>query len=195
MSSRDDVPTWPKKRNVCAVIDSIIMVIGPWVMVKKEFKHCTMNDFIRDWVSCISMTIRSWYKRGGEWLPLGDGILKVNFDGASFGNPGPTRYGCIMRDSLGSVILVKGGPLRRSDATQAECTVEGDSNTMIMWAKGKNGGSWWLKHYINEIRDRIKEFKTGIVKIPREDNALADKIAMWGASQLNEFVGDCMPNW
>lgn len=37
--------------------------------------------------------------------------VNLNFDGASFGNPSPPGYGCNMRDSNGSVICIKGGPL------------------------------------------------------------------------------------
>lgn len=38
------------------------------------------------------------------WSPLNPGRLKLNFDGASKGNPGPSGIGCVVRDNLGSFI-------------------------------------------------------------------------------------------
>lgn len=40
------------KRSVWVVIDSIVCEISSWVLVK-EFQNCSMNDMVKDWVSCI----------------------------------------------------------------------------------------------------------------------------------------------
>lgn len=42
--------------------------------------------------------------------------IRINFDGASFRNPGPTGYGCLMHDHDGAILWVKGGPLGHCDA-------------------------------------------------------------------------------
>lgn len=55
------------------------------------------------WGSCITLYSSFGHEIHMDWVPLGEGILKINFDGASFGNPGPAGYGCIMRDSQGVV--------------------------------------------------------------------------------------------
>lgn len=46
--------------------------------------------------------------------------MKVNFDGASFGNPGPAAYGCVVTDSQGIIILAKGRPIGIADTLHAE---------------------------------------------------------------------------
>lgn len=43
----------------------------------------------------------------GAGYPL-NGKVKVNFDGASFGNLGPTAFSCVVRDHQGRVVLVDG---------------------------------------------------------------------------------------
>lgn len=105
-----------------------------------------------------------------------------------------------MKDSLGNIIFVKGGPLGNGDAILAEvvgfiesfhmlnlkslneCVVERDSKIVISWGKGKNGGSWRLNHLICEIRDLMREFKVEVRYILRGQNDLAVKLAKWSVS-------------
>lgn len=44
--------------------------------------------------------------RVGKWFPPPVGILKINTDGSSKGNPGPARIGGVGRDSTGSVVFL-----------------------------------------------------------------------------------------
>lgn len=63
------------------------------------------------------------YTRGqssSPWVPPLRGKFKVNFDGASFGNLGPTGYGCVVCDYQGSIVIAKGGPIGTADAIEAE---------------------------------------------------------------------------
>lgn len=94
-----------------------------------------------------------------EWTPHLVGMLKVNVDGASFGNPGLAGYGCVLRDSDGQIIWVKAGPIGVWNAVFVEvmvmlkglrllkakdlrdCVVEGDSMTMFSWENGGGCGS------------------------------------------------------
>lgn len=46
----------------------------------------------------------------------------MNFDGASFGNPGLTGYGCILHDHDGAIKGVKAAPIGRTYANQEELT-------------------------------------------------------------------------
>lgn len=71
------------------MIDSILCEVGLWLLVRREFKDCSMNLFLRDWVSCIFSNICSIHVRGGDWDAPMVGKVKVNFDG--------TSYGCIMK--------------------------------------------------------------------------------------------------
>lgn len=77
-----------KKRNIWVVIDSIICEVGLWLMVKKDFKELSLNEFVRDWVTCISISSASKRVKVLELSPSEVGKVKINFDGASFGNLG-----------------------------------------------------------------------------------------------------------
>ena len=46
------------------------------------------------------------FKRFGKWQPPSYGVLKINTDGSSRGNLGPSRIGGIGRDAMGSVIFI-----------------------------------------------------------------------------------------
>lgn len=86
------------KKNRLEVIDSILCEVGSWLLVKKEFEDCSPNEFMRDWSLCISLPTKL-SPLIGDWVPPPRGKVKVNFDEASFGNPGPPAYGCVVRDS------------------------------------------------------------------------------------------------
>ncbi|GLJ30418.1 hypothetical protein SUGI_0602010 [Cryptomeria japonica] len=45
------------------------------------------------------------------WTPPSTGSLKVNFDGASHGNPGKSGYGAIIRDEFGNFVGANFSPL------------------------------------------------------------------------------------
>lgn len=45
-------------------------------------------------------------QRVGRWIPPQDGIIKINTDGSSRGNPGPTGVGGVGRNSRGEVVFL-----------------------------------------------------------------------------------------
>lgn len=82
-------------------------------------------------------------------------------------NPGwLARYGCVMRDSQGTIITAKGGPIGVGDSNMSEsisllevlrmltsmgykdCMIKGDSMTIISWGKSDMCGSWRLAYFI-----------------------------------------------
>lgn len=132
-----------------AVIDSIVCEINSWVLVKKEFSNCSLNDMVRDWVTCITNLNNANHVPSLSWNPLEVEIYKFNFDGASSGNLGPSAFGCIMRDTNGQIMGVKGSLFGLTNAIHAEamglleglklardkgikgCIIEGDSSLVI----------------------------------------------------------------
>ncbi|GLJ37938.1 hypothetical protein SUGI_0772040 [Cryptomeria japonica] len=54
------------------------------------------------------------------WSPPKRGTIKVNFDGASRGNPRKSSYGAIMRDEFGNFVGAKYGPLGINTNNMAE---------------------------------------------------------------------------
>lgn len=91
--------------------------------------------------------------------PLGL-VLKLNFDGCSLGNLGPSGFGGLISDALGSCVVGFSGPLGSGDAVFVEIKallfglwlihskgdlhipfiVEGDSTIVIGWLKGGKKG-------------------------------------------------------
>lgn len=45
-------------------------------------------------------------RRSISWSPLHVGVFKLNFDGASMGNPGPVGIGEVLNSFKGEVILL-----------------------------------------------------------------------------------------
>lgn len=123
----------------------------------------------------------------------------MNFVGASFGNPSPAGYGCVLRDSFGYVRSVKGGPIGVCDAIFVklmgllegarmlkakglkDCIVEGDSSSIIAWERGSQPGSWKVHHFIVEIHYLVGDLGVVLHHLPRAHNDLADNIAKWSA--------------
>lgn len=55
------------------------------------------------------------------WNPPLDGVLKLNFDGSSWGNPGHAGFRCTVQDGSGKVIRVACDPVGICDSRKAEC--------------------------------------------------------------------------
>lgn len=148
-----------------------------------------------------------------EWRPSESGKYKVNFDGASFGNPGLAAIGCVMRDCHGNIIGVKGGPMGVCDAMLAEtmglleglklakskgargCTLERDLLTVISWGREKRCGSWRLHHLFVEIKSLVNALQAELSHVPRCQNSLANSIAKWSVGQIAIFEGKMLPEW
>lgn len=103
-------------------IDSIIREAGSWIFVEKAFQGMSMSTFARDWVTSISSSPPLPFKESNhlEWQPPHLGILKLNFDGSSFGNPDLSGYRRVIRDHIGKVICIVVGPIAHGDSTKAE---------------------------------------------------------------------------
>lgn len=90
------------------VIESIVCEINSWVIVKNEFASYSLNDLVRDWVTCIRDFNVACVAPPLRRNSLDVGTFKVNFDVASRGNPGLLGFGCVFRDANGHVMGVKG---------------------------------------------------------------------------------------
>lgn len=77
-----------------------------WILITKGFHSISLSMFLRDWIFSISTSIPKVCKGIGEWKPPSEGVLKLNFDGASKGNLSPSGYGCVVRDISNNTICV-----------------------------------------------------------------------------------------
>jgi len=95
--------------------------VGSWLYVTVEFKGLFLSDFFRDWVTSISSSPPpSQFRKDDCWKPPPQGSLKLNFDGASKGNPGPVGYECVVHNHEGILHKILSGPLAIWDSTMAK---------------------------------------------------------------------------
>lgn len=83
------------------VVESILKDVGSWLFILKNFKDHSISMFPRDWITSISFNAPATRKRTLLWKAPKEGSLKLNFDGASKGNPGSSGFGCVVRDGNG----------------------------------------------------------------------------------------------
>lgn len=133
--------------------------LASWFFVFDEFKEIPLSLFIIDWFSCLNWTSPMLRIKQQSWIPPVDGQFKLNFDGASKGNPGKAGFGCVIRDHDHNVIQVACRPLRICNAIKTEAMsllmglrevmclkligykVEGDLAMVISWGLGVSVGS------------------------------------------------------
>lgn len=193
------------------VIDSIVRDMVSWLFVLDEFKDLPLSLFLRYCFFCLQWAhtrreIEMWL-----WVPPHVGCFKLNFDGASKGNPGKAGFGCVLWDHDHNVILVTYSLLGVCNAIKTKaisllmglrefdrfrlkgCKVEGDSAVVISWGLGNCIGSWDLVPIIYEIRELISVLSICLFHVDRSWNELADKLANWGVNFLLVYSENCLP--
>lgn len=143
------------------------------------------------------------------WHPPVGNCLKLNFDGSSLGNPGPSRKGGIIFDASRSCKVAYSGPLGYGDSLYAEIKallyglrlikprvigshnieVEGDSEVVIGWMTNGNTGSWSLSYIIKEATFLVSTMNISFKWIPWETNEGIDRLAKRGVEKASTFVG------
>lgn len=134
-----------------------------------------------------------------KWEPPTKEWIKINFDGASRGNPGISGVGVVARNDKG-VILFKGARrLQNGTNNEAEAQValmatklainmkvpklhlEGDSQVVINAIAKGNTPSWKLSHWVEIIQEKLTSFEDFWVShVRRGANAVADLLSNIG---------------
>ncbi|GLJ19309.1 hypothetical protein SUGI_0347620 [Cryptomeria japonica] len=141
-----------------------------------------------------------------KWVPPRKGWAKLNFDGASRGNPGIAGIGCAIHQDNGELIASINKPIGLASNNMAEFSalregliiakslkikyleIEGDSSLTINAVRTREVTNWKLKAEFKSILDLIKYFEeTSVKHIYREGNSIADKLANLGADG-NSYV-------
>lgn len=123
--------------------------------------------------------------------------MKINFDGASKGNPGVAGCGVVLRDEWGICKIIKCIPIGKQTnhvteamaayhgiilAKEAKCTkvwCEGDSLNIINCLNMKFPPSWSISNAIKATRKISEEFEMCVfTHVYREANSCAD----WAAN-------------
>jgi ribonuclease HI len=55
-----------------------------------------------------------------HWCPPPIGFLKLNFDGASKGNPGPVGFGGVFRNNMGEIVCLYYGNIKHDSNNATE---------------------------------------------------------------------------
>eukprot|EP00253_Pinus_taeda_P014528 PITA_14528 len=153
-----------------------------------------------------------------KWNCLSEGSLKLNFDGASRGNPGTTGIGGVIRNQDGEIIHIYYRELGESTNNEMEFValehglrilknlqtskviVEGDLSLVISVAKKIYAGTtesratkrWRLAKVTENIAELIVRMN-GLVfqAVRRKANGLADYLANYGIDNPDEIWDSC----
>ncbi|XP_059078055.1 uncharacterized protein LOC131876630 [Cryptomeria japonica] len=144
-------------------------------------------------------------RKDAIWSPSKPDWVKLNFDGASKGNPGPSGIGYVIRDQSEAIIGKMAKPIPPDTHNIAEfttlllglkdcinhgvknVTVEGDSETAINAIRKKTTPNWRLQALLErilEILNNLEHFKAK--HIYREANTEADALSKVAA--LGTFI-------
>ena len=148
-----------------------------------------------------------------SWSPSSFPFIKLNFDGASKGNPGAAGFGVVFRDHQGQILLISAGYLGHSTNNAAELwgmirglqlarehgflnlIVEGDSliiiNILQRILNGANQDkvtpSWRLSHGIQLLSTLLTPSQAIIPShVRRQENQVADELANIGTTWTGE---------
>lgn len=143
------------------------------------------------------------------------GFMKLNFDGATKGNPGPTGFGRVFRNQQGEtewIYAEHGGTMTNNEAEfmavyqgikiarrnrYRKLEIEGDSSLVIETIRkliqGKNWEkvvkSWRNDSLIRDIEELLKEVDYKIMShVRREGNKPADCLANRGSKEPSECI-------
>jgi ribonuclease HI len=149
------------------------------------------------------------------WTPPPTGFIKINFDGASKGNPGPAGFGAILRNSNGEILYLVAGFMGENTNNVTELTgllrglqeatdnhfnkviMEGDSQIIIQLITkilhGENprkiSPSWRLSGLLEDFGSLLCPNLTIIPShVKREANKVADCLENEGVTTKMEHI-------
>ncbi|KAL4558033.1 hypothetical protein LXL04_036229 [Taraxacum kok-saghyz] len=156
---------------------------------------------------CRLLALQSEIPIVGYWRPPVPGWLKLNTDGSSLGNPGPSSYGGIIRDDGGAWVCGYVGNIGWDSTLGAELSgismglrliramefkkvvIETDSQAalLLLTVDGVHD-SHPLKLLIEDCRRDLRELGCYMVHVKRDGNHCADRMAKIGGRQDRDFV-------
>ncbi|XP_077215805.1 uncharacterized protein LOC143850438 [Tasmannia lanceolata] len=175
-----------------------------WVLIRNFL--CSIVLSSAGWLTICNKG-SSKLKISQRWLPPPDGMIKLNFDGSSIGNPGDAGIGGLCRNSKGDVLWAFSGPIGVADSSEAEVRaahcglklldpsvfdkviVEGDSSNVILWLRGEASPPWRFLSLFDELNDLALLSAISFRHVRRAANSEADSLARSGVfrSSLEQF--------
>ncbi|XP_077239686.1 uncharacterized protein LOC143880579 [Tasmannia lanceolata] len=185
----------------------IIALVISWVRCLSSFLFISAFDLWEHWREVCSSTERK-INIVQRWKPPMLGMLKINFDGACFGNPGPAGVGGLCRDEIPWVFS---GPIGVCDSSEAEVKeayfgikklsrevldhiiVERDSLNVIRWLKDGAVPPWRFLVSFDEIEDFVAGSAIVFNHVWRSANEKADVLAKQGVGRESILWFDHLP--
>ncbi|XP_077251795.1 uncharacterized protein LOC143891022 [Tasmannia lanceolata] len=188
----------------------IIALVISWTRCLPSFQFVLAFNLWEGWrkVCFSSERLSSIVQR---WEPPPLGMFKLNFDGASFGNPGPAEVGGLCHNGEGVVQWAFFGSIGVCDDSEAEVKVvfhgikkiigdcldkviiEGDSLNVIQWLKGGVAPRWRFLPFIDEIHEIISGSSAILKHVRRAANEKADLLAKRGVNSDSLQLFDYLP--
>ncbi|KAL7583035.1 hypothetical protein Lser_V15G42598 [Lactuca serriola] len=153
------------------------------------------------------MALESAIPIAGYWRPPMSGWLKLNTDGSSLGNPGPSSYGGLIRDDCGAWVCGYAGNIGWDTILAAEIwgismglrliramklkkvVIETDCQAaLLLITVDSVDDSHPQSLLINDCRRDLQELGCYMVHVKRDGNHCADQMAKIGGRQDREFV-------
>ncbi|XP_077249006.1 uncharacterized protein LOC143888448 [Tasmannia lanceolata] len=200
-----------KASSAFSIFQKIIALSIQWAKSTSLFRFVSAYDLWERWETiCKEGVCRS--KVVQKWAQPPEGFCKLNVDGASFGNPGASGFGGLLRDHDGAVKWAFSGPNGISDSSEAEVKaayygilhmertlldkviMEGDSSNVVRWLAGLAPPPWRFLSFFDEIADWVANSSISFLHIRRTANEEADALAKSGVNrQYLEWFDDLPP--
>ncbi|XP_077228528.1 uncharacterized protein LOC143861493 [Tasmannia lanceolata] len=101
------------------IFNKVIALTISWVKILSCFHFVSAYELWHGWKEICNGS-SSDPKVVQVWKPPAQGILRLNFDGSSMGNPRPLGIGGLLRDEDGVVLWAFRGPIGVAEASEAE---------------------------------------------------------------------------
>lgn len=197
-----------KRKTTDQLLECIFIRLANWALEEPCFKEVKADDIIRNpHIIIVSSIITMQVVH--RWKPPGENTLKLNFDGSSMENLGPSSMGGTIYDGSGSCMVAFLGPLGVRDSINKEIKallyglclihskglashnieVEGDSAVVIGWMVHGSCGPWKLSYIIKEVVFLASSLNISFKWVPRETNEEVDRLAKRGVDKESTFVG------
>ncbi|XP_041025254.1 ribonuclease H-like [Juglans microcarpa x Juglans regia] len=174
-----------------------------WIALKlKDVNVLTRRD--ESILQCFNLplTLRKEIAISVKWKHRKPGWVKLNVDGCSLGNPGPSGAGGIIRNHKRDLVCGFSVAIGHYSNNFAELMsllhglrhidqmghlfveIELDSMLVINWLRSQRRGLWYMEDYWEEIQSRLAGLHVSFVHCYQESNSVADDFAKLGAKGL-----------
>ncbi|XP_010250619.1 PREDICTED: uncharacterized protein LOC104592815 isoform X3 [Nelumbo nucifera] len=109
-----------QERSLAEIKECILTTTISWLKSSHLLADYSFDDLRRNWAAMAAI-VSTKIKSQAEWIPPPpDGVVKLNFDGSSQGNPRPLGIGGILRDKDSNMLSLFSGPVCEGDSVRAE---------------------------------------------------------------------------